>query len=247
MKRREFILNSVWAAGGMALLNACKENQLPSTTGKGEHLMKVLMINGSCNEHGCTYTALCEVAKSLNAEGVETDIVQLGKDAYRDCIGCGVCRKKMNNRCIFNDDIINNIIEKAEHADGFVFGSPVYYAHPSGRLLSVLNRVFFAGGKAFAFKPGAAVVSARRAGTTGSIDVINKYFTINKMPVVSSTYWNMVHGNAPEEVLQDEEGLQTMRNLGKNMAWLLKTIETAKKNGVTLPEDEAGARTNFIR
>lgn len=247
MKRREFILNSVWAAGGMALLNACKENQLPSTTGKGEHLMKVLMINGSCNEHGCTYTALCEVAKSLNAEGVETEIVQLGKDAYRDCIGCGVCRKKMNNRCIFNDDIINNIIEKAEHADGFVFGSPVYYAHPSGRLLSVLNRVFFAGGKAFAFKPGAAVVSARRAGTTGSIDVINKYFTINKMPVVSSTYWNMVHGNAPEEVLQDEEGLQTMRNLGKNMAWLLKTIETAKKNGVTLPEDEAGARTNFIR
>lgn len=247
MKRREFILNSVWAAGGMALLNACKENQPPSTTGKGEHLMKVLMINGSCNEHGCTYTALCEVAKSLNAEGVETEIVQLGKDAYRDCIGCGVCRKKMNNRCIFNDDIINNIIEKAEHADGFVFGSPVYYAHPSGRLLSVLNRVFFAGGKAFAFKPGAAVVSARRAGTTGSIDVINKYFTINKMPVVSSTYWNMVHGNAPEEVLQDEEGLQTMRNLGKNMAWLLKTMETAKKNGVTLPEDEAGARTNFIR
>lgn len=247
MKRREFILNSVWAAGGMALLNACKEKQPPSTTGKGEHLMKVLMINGSCNEHGCTYTALCEAAKSLNAEGVETEIVQLGKDAYRDCIGCGVCRKKMNNRCIFNDDIINNIIEKAEHADGFVFGSPVYYAHPSGRLLSVLNRVFFAGGKAFAFKPGAAVVSARRAGTTGSIDVINKYFTINKMPVVSSTYWNMVHGNAPEEVLQDEEGLQTMRNLGKNMAWLLKTIETAKKNGVTLPEDEAGARTNFIR
>lgn len=247
MKRREFILISVCAVGGMALLNACKENQPPSTTGKGEHLMKVLMINGSCNEHGCTYTALCEVAKSLNAEGVETEIVQLGKDAYRDCIGCGVCRKKMNNRCIFNDDIINNIIEKAEHADGFVFGSPVYYAHPSGRLLSVLNRVFFAGGKAFAFKPGAAVVSARRAGTTGSIDVINKYFTINKMPVVSSTYWNMVHGNAPEEVLQDEEGLQTMRNLGKNMAWLLKTIETAKKNGVVLPEDEAGARTNFIR
>lgn len=247
MKRREFLLNSIWAAGGLAWLSACKEQQSPAPVGKkGEKKMKVLMINGSGNEHGCTYTALSEVAKSLNKEGIETEIVQLGKNAYRDCIGCGACRK-LNNRCVFDDDIVNRIIEKAETADGFVFGSPVYYAHPSGRLLSVLDRVFYAGRKVFAFKPGAAVVSARRAGTTASVDVINKYFTINKMPVVSSSYWNMVHGNTPEEVLQDKEGLQTMRNLGTNMAWLLKMIEENKKNGLTLPQDESGARTNFIR
>lgn len=179
--------------------------------------MKVLMINGSCNEQGCTYTALSEVAKVLNNEGIETEIIQLGKAAYRDCIGCGACRK-LNNRCVFNDDIINQIIEKAEKADGFVFGSPVYYAHPSARLQAVLDRVFYAGSSVFAFKPGAAVVSARRAGTTASLDVINKYFTISKMPVVSSSYWNNVHGISAEQVSEDTEGLQTMRNIGHNMA-----------------------------
>lgn len=208
--------------------------------------MKVLMINGSCNEQGCTYTALSEVAKVLNNEGIETEIIQLGKAAYRDCIGCGACRK-LNNRCVFNDDIINQIIEKAEKADGFVFGSPVYYAHPSARLQAVLDRVFYAGSSVFAFKPGAAVVSARRAGTTASLDVINKYFTISQMPVVSSSYWNNVHGISAEQVSEDTEGLQTMRNIGHNMAWMLKCIEKAKNNGIELPRGESGERTNFIR
>lgn len=209
--------------------------------------MKVLMINGSCNEKGCTNKALETVAEVLRQEGVESEIVQLGKLPYRDCVGCGTCRKTCSGKCVFNDDIVNTIIDKARTADGFVFGSPVYYAHPSGRLLSVLDRVFYAGGEAFAFKPGAAVVSARRAGTTASIDVINKYFTINKMPVVSSTYWNMVHGTKTEDVSQDQEGLQTMRNIGRNMAWLLKIIENGKTCGLETPQPENGARTNFIR
>lgn len=209
--------------------------------------MKVLMINGSCNEKGCTNKALETVAEVLRQEGVESEIVQLGKLPYRDCIGCGTCRKTGSGKCVFNDDIVNTIIDKAKTADGFVFGSPVYYAHPSGRLLSVLDRAFYAGGEAFAFKPGAAVVSARRAGTTASIDVINKYFTINKMLVVSSTYWNMVHGTKAEEVSQDQEGLQTMRNIGRNMAWLLKLIENGKNGGLESPQPENGARTNFIR
>lgn len=184
--------------------------------------------------------------KGFEQEGIETEIIQLGKAAYRDCIGCGACRK-LNNRCVFNDDIINQIIEKAEKADGFVFGSPVYYAHPSARLQAVLDRVFYAGSSVFAFKPGAAVVSARRAGTTASLDVINKYFTISKMPVVSSSYWNNVHGISAEQVSEDTEGLQTMRNIGHNMAWMLKCIEKAKNNGIELPRGESGERTNFIR
>lgn len=208
--------------------------------------MKVLMINGSANERGCTFTALSEIGKPLQEQGIETEIIQLGKQAYRDCIGCMAC-KKPGNKCVFDDDIVNRIIEKARQSDGFVFGSPVYFAHPSGRLLSVLNRVFFAGGKVFAFKPGAAVVSARRAGTSAAIDVINKYFNYARMPVVSSSYWNMVHGNTPAEVMRDEEGLQTMRNLGQNMAWLLNTIENDRQKGRLPPENEFAAKTNFIR
>ncbi|MBR4126408.1 MAG: flavodoxin family protein [Alphaproteobacteria bacterium] len=203
--------------------------------------MKVLMINGSGNEKGGTFTALSAVAETLKAEDVETEIVQLGKTAYLDCIACMGCRNGGKNRCVFNDDIVNRIIEKAEKSDGFVFGSPVYYAHPSGRLLSVLDRVFFAGSSAFRFKPGAAVVCARRAGTTAALDVLNKYFGINQMPIVSSTYWNMVHGKTPEEVLQDKEGLQSMHNLGKAMACLLKGIPQ-KGNAFVY-----GAMTNFIR
>ena len=203
--------------------------------------MKVLMINGSGNENGCTFTALSEVAKILKEEEIETEIVQLGKLAYMDCIACMGCRKKGNNRCAFNDDIVNRIIEKAEQSEGFVFGSPVYYAHPSGRLLSVLDRVFYAGSAAFRFKPGAAVVCARRAGTTAALDAINKYFGISQMPIVGSTYWNMVHGKTPQEVMQDKEGLQSMHNLGKAMACLLKGKPI--KNGVY----EYGTATNFIR
>lgn len=203
--------------------------------------MKVLMINGSGNENGCTFTALSAVADTLKAENIETEIVQLGKSAYLDCIACMGCRKNGINRCVFNDDIVNRIIEKAERSDGFIFGSPVYYAHPSGRLLSVLDRAFYAGSAAFRFKPAAAVVSARRAGTTAALDVINKYFGINQMPIVTSTYWNMVHGKTPEEVMQDKEGLQSMHNLGKAMACMLKD-QPQNSNAFVY-----GAMTNFIR
>ncbi|MBO7612119.1 MAG: flavodoxin family protein [Elusimicrobia bacterium] len=203
--------------------------------------MKVLLINGSCNKNGCTFRALTEIENILKKEKIETEIIQLGSNSIRDCIGCRGCAKN-GNKCVFNDDIVNEIIEKAKSCDGFVFGSPVYYAHPSGRLLSVLDRVFYAGGKFLAYKPGAAVVSARRAGTTAAIDVINKYFTINKMPVVSSMYWNMVHGSTAEDVEKDLEGLQTMRIVAKNMVWLLKSV---KQNPVPACEDKI--ITNFIK
>ena len=207
--------------------------------------MKVLLLNGSTRKNGCTYVALSEVAKALNAEGIETEIVQMGAGAVRECIGCNQCVGK--GKCVFADDVVNEWLGKAKDADGFVFGSPVYYAHPTGQLLSVLDRLFYAGGSLFAHKPGAAVVSARRAGTTASLDVLNKYFTDAQMPVVSSTYWNMVHGPAPELVGQDLEGLQTMRNLGRNMAWLLKCIQAGKQQGVTPPTAETAHWTNFNR
>lgn len=209
--------------------------------------MKVLLVNGSCNKNGCTFTALSEIAKVLNAEDIETEIIQIGNAPIRDCIGCKVCRNTNSLKCVFEDDIVNEIIEKAKNANGFIFGSPVYYAHPSGRLISLMDRVFYAGGGVFAFKPAAAIVSARRAGTTASLDVINKHFSLNKMPIVPSNYWNMVHGNTPDEVRQDLEGLQIMRNLGHNMAWLLKCIEAGQKAGINYPEIEAKVRTNFIR
>ena len=208
-------------------------------------MSKVLLLNGSSREQGCTYTALKEVAGALEKEGIETEIFQLGGEAIRDCIGCGACSKL--GKCVFDDDQVNAFAAKAKEADGFVFGTPVYYAHPSGRILSFLDRVFYSGGGAFAFKPGAAVASARRAGTTASLDVLNKYFTISRMPVVSSNYWNMVHGNKPEEVLQDLEGLQIMRGIGQNMAWMIKCIEAGKAAGIGYPQPEAKVRTNFIR
>lgn len=204
------------------------------------------MINGSPNQEGCTFTALSEIAKSLQEEGIDTEIIQIGKNAIRDCIGCGACRKN-GGTCIFKDDMVNEIIEKAKTSDGFIFGSPVYYAHPAGRLLTLLDRLFYAGGSAFRYKPGAAIVSARRAGTTASIDAITKHFTINNMPVVSSNYWAMVHGNTPEQVKQDLEGLQIMRLLGKNMTWILKCIEAGKKAGINHPEPVEKIYTNFIR
>lgn len=209
--------------------------------------MKVLLFNGSSNTHGCTYTALEEIASALQNNGIETEIIQIGKDAVRDCIGCGACRK-IGGKCVFKDDIVNEVIEKAKTADGFIFGSPVYYAHPSGRLLSFMDRIFYAGGANFAFKPAAAIVSARRAGTTASLDAITKHFTINQMPVVSSNYWPMVHGaqNSPDDVKQDLEGLQIMRVLGNNMAWLLKCIEAGRKAGIDKPQVEERVWTNFI-
>lgn len=208
--------------------------------------MKVLLINGSANLNGCTYTALNEVQKSLNENEIETELISLGNKPIRDCMGCGTCRQN-GGKCVFDDDIINIIAKKAELADGFVFGSPVYYAHPSGRLISAMDRMFYSHGSAFSYKPAAAVVSARRAGTTASLDAINKHFSINNMPIVSSGYWNMVHGNTPDEVMKDEEGIQIMHILGNNMAWLIKCIEYSKRNGLSHPELVQKIKTNFIR
>ena len=208
--------------------------------------MKVLLVNGSPKANGNTARALAEVAEQLIAEGIDTEAFQLGAKPIRDCIGCGQCGK-LGGRCTFDDDVVNELIAAAEQADGFVFGSPVYYAHPSGRILSALDRVFYAGGKAFAHKPGAAVAVARRGGTSTTFDVLNKYFTINSMPVVSSTYWNMVHGNKPADVLQDEEGLRTMRNIGRAMADMVKAYAAARDAGIELHAPERGAMTNFIR
>jgi len=207
--------------------------------------MKVLLLNGSTRKNGCTYLALSEIAKTLREEGVDTEIVQLGAEPVRDCVGCNGCQGK--GRCVFGDDTVNEWLDEAKDADGFIFGSPVYYSHPAGHFLAVLDRMFYAGGVYFQHKPGAAIVTARRAGTTASLDVLNKYFTDAQMPIVSSTYWNMVHGPAPELIEQDLEGLQTMRNLGRNMAWLLKCIQTGKQQRVMPPVAEKSCWTNFNR
>ena len=206
--------------------------------------MKVLLINGSPHEKGCTYTALSEIAGVLNENGIDTEIFQVGSDPIRGCVGCGGCAGK--NRCVFQDQV-NVALDKAAKADGFIFGSPVHYASAGGAITSFLDRMFFAGKENMVYKPGAAVVSCRRAGSTATLDQLNKYFTISSMPLVGSSYWNMVHGNTPEEVLQDKEGLQTMRNLARNMAWLLHCIEAGKKAGFSVPQPESGSTTNFIR
>lgn len=206
--------------------------------------MKVILVNGSPKEKGCTYTALCEVAGALEKNGIETEIFQVGAKPIAGCIGCGACSK--SGKC-FVDDGVNEFVEKAKTADGFVFGSPVHYAAASGALTSFLDRAFYGKGAVFAGKPGAAIVSCRRGGASAAFDQLNKYFTISNMPVVSSQYWNQVHGNTPEEVLKDAEGLQTMRTLGNNMAWLLKCIEAGAAAGITFPEREPAVKTNFIR
>lgn len=205
--------------------------------------MKVLLINGSPHKNGCTYTALSEAAASLNENGIETEIFWIGNKAIHGCIACGGC--KDTGRCVF-DDGVNDVSDKMAECDGLIVGTPVYYASPNGSLYSLLDRLFGIC-PSLAHKPAAAVASARRGGTTAAIDGINKYFTIRQMPVVSSTYWNNVHGNTPEEVKQDKEGLQTMRNLGKNMAWLIKCIDAGKKAGIDIPVAESSEKTNFIR
>ena len=209
--------------------------------------MKVLLLNGSTTKDGCVYTALSEVATSLNEEGVETEILQMGTNPIWDCMGCDFCHKDGGGHCVFEDDVMNEWLDKTAEADGFIFGSPVFYAHPTGQFLALLDRLFYAGAENFFHKPGAAVISARRAGTTASVDVLNKYCTDACMPVVSSTYWNVVHGNTPEQVKEDLEGLQTMRNLGKNMAWMLKCIQAGKEKGITPPQMQMEHWTNFIR
>lgn len=202
--------------------------------------MKVLLINGSPHANGCTFTALSEVAKTLEAEGIETQIFHIGKTPVRGCIACGACAKL--GKCAFDDDPANEMLRLMREADGIVVGSPVYYAGPNGALCALLDRAFYAG-DGFAFKPAAAVVSARRSGTTATFDRLNKYFTINRMPIVSSQYWNGVHGFTPDDVRKDEEGLQTMRTLGYNMAWMLKSIAEGKQPSPTI---EPWKPTHFI-
>jgi multimeric flavodoxin WrbA len=206
--------------------------------------MHVLMINGSPHEKGCTYTALSEVAGQLEKQGIEVNIFHIGDKPIQGCTGCGGCFK--SGHCVFGDDPVNECVDLAGKADGLVVGSPVYYAGPNGSLCAFLDRMFFGKAVAYAYKPAAAVVNCRRGGASAAFDRLNKYFTISSMPIVSSQYWNSTHGFTPEEVRQDLEGMQTMRTLGRNMAWLLKCIE-AGKGTVPYPEEEPRLMTSFIR
>lgn len=211
--------------------------------------MKVILVNGSPHKNGCTHRALAEVATTLDAHGIESEIFWIGAKPAAGCMACGRCRE--TGACIF-DDAVNEFRARAEQADGFVFGAPVHYAHAASSLMGFMDRLFYSNGKAGAldvlsFKPAAAIASARRAGTTAALDDMQKLFTISSMPIVSSRYWNMVHGCTPEEVEQDQEGLWTMRQLGRNMAWLLKSLEAGREAGIGLPDREAGSFTSFIR
>ncbi|MBR2742356.1 MAG: flavodoxin family protein [Clostridia bacterium] len=210
--------------------------------------MKVMLINGSPNEHGCTHTALSVIKETLAAEGIAADFFWIGKKPLSGCIACKKCAEL--GRCVF-DDKVNEFTSLAAEYDGFVFGSPVYYAGMNGAMKSFMDRAFYSASKSgrepFYLKPASAVVSARRAGTTSALDQINKYFLYAQMTVVSSRYWNMVHGNKPEEVLKDEEGLQIMRVLARNMAWLLKIKEAGEKAGIKPPRREEKINYNYIR
>ncbi len=209
--------------------------------------MKVLLVNGSPHKNGCTYTALGEVANTLNAEGIDTEIFHIGTQPISGCIACGNCRK--TGRCGISD-CVNEFLDMAKEADGFIFGSPVHFASAGGAITSFMDRVFYTdlgSTQSFCLKPAAAIVSARRGGTTATFDQLNKYFSISQMPVISSQYWNMVHGIKPEDVKNDLEGMQIMRTLGRNMAWFLKCKEAGMKAGVKFPEKEPKTFTNFIR
>lgn len=206
--------------------------------------MKVLLINGSPHDKGCTFTALSEVAGALKNNGVASSLFHIGTKPIYGCTACGGCRT--TGKCVFTDDGVNQCAALAKEYDAFIVGSPVYYAGPNGALCAFLDRMFYSAGPTgiFAHKPAACVLSCRRGGASAAFDRLNKYFTISQMPVVSSQYWNAVHGKTPQEVKQDLEGLQIMRTLGNNMAWLLKSI----KNGNTpVPEGEERISTNFIR
>ena len=206
--------------------------------------MKVLKLNGSSHINGTTMAALTEVGKALEEDGIEYEIFQIGGGPVADCLGCGQCTE---NGCIFSDDAVNAFVAKAKEADGYIFGTPVYFAHPSGRIQSFLDRVFYSSGKHFAHKPGASVAVARRGGTATTFDVLNKYFGITQMITVGSTYWNQVHGRNAEDAAKDLEGMQTMRNLGHNMAWVLKCLEAGKEKGLVPPTADRSNQTNFIR
>lgn len=206
--------------------------------------MKVLLINGSPHKEGCTYTALKEVSDTLEAEGIKTELIWVGSKPVAGCIACRSCSK--TGRCIHDDDAVNDIIARLDEIDGIVVGSPVYYSGPSGQIHAFLDRLFYAG-SSFSGKVGAAVVSCRRGGASTTFDVLNKYFGMNNMPIATSQYWNQVHGNTPDEVRRDEEGMQTMRTLARNMAWMLKCIEAGRAAGIEYPQHETPIKTNFIR
>ena len=206
--------------------------------------MKVLLINGSPHKDGATFNALAEVAGELNKQGIETQIFHIGTEPIRGCVACGACYE--TGYCIYTDDPVNECLDLAEAADGIVIGSPVYFASPNGAFMAFLDRLFFLKGRKFQYKPAAAIANCRRGGASASFDVLNKYFLICNMPVVGSQYWNITHGNSAEEQKQDLEGLQTMRTLAQNMAWLMKSIEFAK-NEVPLPVREPWQGTSFIR
>ena len=206
--------------------------------------MKVLLLNGSPHQNGCTYTALCEIEKVLKTYDIESEIFWIGNEAVGGCIGCHGCRGK--GKCVFSGRV-NDFIEKAKDSDGFVFGSPVHYSAPSGNICAFLDRAFYAGGANFKYKPGASVVSCRRGGASAAFDVLNKYFTISSMPIVSSQYWNMIHGSNAEQAKLDEEGIQTMQTLAHNMAWLLKCIEEGKNKGIVPVKPDKFQKTDFIR
>lgn len=204
--------------------------------------MKVLLVNGSSRKNGSTFTALKEVEKTLLEEGIETEIYQIGREPISGCLGCRACAKL--GRCVINDQV-NPFIEKAAEFDGFIFGTPVFWAHANGSLISFLDRVFYAasssGKEVFRMKPAASVIALRRAGATATYDNINKYFGISEMPIISSCYWNMIHGRTPEEAVKDVEGLRVMRQIGRNMAWFLKCKEAGKAVGIEMPKAEVAS------
>ncbi len=211
--------------------------------------MKVILVNGGPHKEGCTYTALKEVAEALEDEGIETEIFWVQNKPIGGCIACKTCAR--TGKCVF-DDVVNQFVEKAKDADGFIFGTPVHYAAAAGNITGFMDRVFYSASSSgnadrFLYKPAATVISARRAGTTATYDQLNKYFGITQMPIISSRYWNMVHGSTPEDVVKDEEGMQCMRILGRNMAYYLKCIQAGKEKGIELPKQENTIFTNFIR
>lgn len=205
-------------------------------------MAKVLLLNGSPKANGCTATALDELIKTFHEEGIETELIQIGNKVIRGCIACGYCKK--NGHCVFSDDPVNEVARKLEAADGLVVGSPVYYASPNGTVLSFMDRLFYSTSFSKQMKVGATVVSCRRGGNTASFDALNKYFTISAMPLASSTYWNQVHGFTAEDVRKDLEGLQTMRNLARNMSFMIKAF-AARKEAFGLPLQERNAVTSF--
>lgn len=207
-------------------------------------MKKVLLLNGSPHEKGCTYTALCALEAVLQKHGVQTEIYWIGKEPVAGCIACGACGK--TGKCIF-DDGVNALLPRLDEFGAIVAGSPVYYAGASGQLIAFLDRLFYTGGARMAGKIAAAVVSCRRGGASAAFEQINTYFGMNNMVIATSQYWNQVHGSCPEDVLRDEEGLQTMRTLGENIAWLLRLMEAGARAGICPPVYEKKVRTNFIR